>query len=209
MASTNPNRFHSPHFFSKGKLSLNSIGFIRLPLWCVMLSKPDELGLLHGMRTERAENSRVCLKRVSSAPNQGPTTHPYLPESALVGLMASDRIIPKEWFVLCKVHIWGPAETREVHIISCTNINCVMERKRADPDWETASVQTVCWSRWLTSFFFLKRGILPEVFPCAQVRHACSLQSSHVVLMIFKWCHAKLSQTGFSSNKSVQVCECT
>lgn len=72
------------------------------------------------------------------------------PRSALVGLMALDRIIPKEWFVLCKVHIWGPAETWEQHIISRMNINCVMEEK-PDPDWETAIVQTVSrsWSRWL------------------------------------------------------------
>lgn len=155
MASTNPNTFHSPLFFSKGKLSLNSIGFIRLPLWCVMLSKPDELSLLHSMRTEQAENSRVCLKHVSSAPNQGPTTHCYLPQSALVGLMASDRIIPKR--IICPLwspHLRSGRNTRGAHNLLHEHKLCNGGKKKANPDWETTSVQTVCCSRWLTSFFF-------------------------------------------------------
>ncbi len=99
--------------------------------------------------------------------NQDLTALSYLPQSALVALMVLDRIIPKEWFVLCKVHIWGPAETRELHIISCLNINCVMVEK-TDWDWETASFRTVSWSRWLNSFLF-KRGIFAVFYACVQV----------------------------------------
>lgn len=38
---------------------------------------------------------------------------------------------------------------------------------------------------------------------CMQVKHSGSLQSSHIILMIFKWCHAKLGWTNFSLNKSL------
>lgn len=148
----------------------------------------------------RAGRKQPCMfKTCLSSPKAASTMLSYLPQSALVGLMALDRVILKEWFVLCKVHIWGPAETWEPHIISCMNINCVMEEKM-DPDWETASVQTVEFDRIHS---FLKRGILAEVSVCVQVEHACSLQSWHVVVLIHKWCNAKRSRADFSSNKSL------
>ncbi len=149
-----------------------------------MLSKPDELSLLHGMRKEQAENSWVCLKRACPARNQDLTTLSYLPQSALVGLMALDRIIPKEWFVLCKVNIWDPAETRELHIISCKNIeqffppNCIMEEK-TDRDWEWAIFQIVSWSRWLNSFF-LKNRENHCSFLCMCASQACVQPSNNM-----------------------------
>lgn len=145
-------------------------------------------------------NSCVCLKHASPAPNRGPTTLSYLPQFALVGLMALDRIIPKEWFVLCKVHIWGPAETWEQHIISFMNKNCVMEEK-PDPDRETASVQTVSWSRWLNSFL-LKREILAEVSVCACKSNTHAAFNHHTS---FWWFSNDVmpSQTDSSLNKSL------
>lgn len=180
MASANPNTFHSLlFFFSKGKTLIEFHRIYPAPIMMCDAIQTRWAGSSPQHEKGGGRNSRVCLKHASPAPNQGPTTLSYLPESALVGLMALDRIIPKEWFVLCKVHIWGPAETWEQHIISCMNINCVMEEK-PDPDWETASVRTVNRSRWLNSF-----RILAEVSVCA-----CK-SSTHAALdhhTSFCWC---------------------
>lgn len=140
MASTHPNTFHRPLFlfFPRERLSLNSIGFIRLPLWCAMLSKPDELGLLH----EKSQQKQPCVFKTRL------TVLSYLLRSALVGQMALDRIIPEEWFVLCKVHIWSWLETRERHIICCMTMNSVMEKKLIQIEKLQESTQVVWDDAW-------------------------------------------------------------
>lgn len=147
LPSTDPNQFHrqSSFFFfflpqDKTLIEFHWIYPVPIMMCDAIQTRWAGSSPLHVKPARR--NSHVCLKHAFSAPTQSPTTLSYLPQSALLGLMALDRIIPKEWFVLYKVHIWGPAETWEQHIISCMKINCVMEEK-TDPDWETTWIQTV------------------------------------------------------------------
>lgn len=116
----------------------------------------------------------VCLKYVSPAPNQSPTILSYLLRSALVGIMALDRIIPKEWFVLCEVHIWEPAKTWVQHIICCMNIKCVME-ETLHPNSKCLNSSYRNRSRWGNAFM--------ERNPCSVCEHV-SLQSSTLLW----WC---------------------